>query len=230
MRFFILAPMARLNGCLASLFFSPMNAIQKLFWDQSLIYPFIVTDPGEAAHAKRRSGAVIIGHLTPKLTSPKLTASVAQIETLLDEYSQAVSLDPRRAKLISAAIIDEAKKQDLFQEAGVTAGADLDETLSSLDKWLCDLKEIRIGDGLHIFGQSLDNEEENASTKNEKLSLLSALEGKFIEPGPGGAPHADAKTSCRQVVIYFVSTQDIRRHTPLMKLANALLMRLFASI
>lgn len=158
-----------------------------------LIYPFIVTDPGEAAHAKRRSGAVIIGHLTPKLTSPKLTASVAQIETLLDEYSQAVSLDPRRAKLISAAIIDEAKKQDLFQEAGVTAGADLDETLSSLDKWLCDLKEIRIGDGLHIFGQSLDNEEENASTKNEKLSLLSALEGKFIEPGPGGAPSRGRK-------------------------------------
>ena len=153
-----------------------------------LIYPFIITDPGEAAHAKRRSSAVIISHLTPKLHTPQLASSAAQIETLLDEYSQAVNLDPRRAKLISAAIMDEAQKQDLFREAGVKAGADLDETLSSLDKWLCDLKEIRIGDGLHIFGRSQGGLEENASTKNEKLSLLSALEGKFIEPGPGGAP------------------------------------------
>ncbi|NBT97088.1 MAG: cobaltochelatase subunit CobN [Methylocystaceae bacterium] len=158
-----------------------------------LIYPFIVTDPGEAAHAKRRSAAVIISHLTPKLMTPKLAASTAQIETLLDEYSQAVNLDPRRAKLISAAIIDEAKKHDLFREAGVTASADIDETLSSLDKWLCDLKEIRIGDGLHIFGTSQGDDEDIVSAKNEKLSLLTALEGKFIEPGPGGAPSRGRK-------------------------------------
>ena len=158
-----------------------------------LIYPFIVTDPGEAAHAKRRSAAVIISHLTPKLLTPKLSASTAQIETLLDEYAQAINLDPRRAKLISAAIIDEAKKYDLFREAGVGSTADLDETLNSLDKWLCDLKEIRIGDGLHIFGLSQSDDEEGAASENEKRSLLAALEGKFIEPGPGGAPSRGRK-------------------------------------
>ena len=32
-----------------------------------VIYPFIVNNPGEAAQAKRRIGAVTIGHLTPPL-------------------------------------------------------------------------------------------------------------------------------------------------------------------
>ena len=32
-----------------------------------LIYPFIVNNPGEAAQAKRRSGAVIVSHLSPPL-------------------------------------------------------------------------------------------------------------------------------------------------------------------
>ena len=33
-----------------------------------LVYPFIVNDPGEAAQAKRRTAAVMIGHLTPPVT------------------------------------------------------------------------------------------------------------------------------------------------------------------
>ena len=34
-----------------------------------VIYPFIVNNPGEAAQAKRRIGAVTIGHLTPPLVA-----------------------------------------------------------------------------------------------------------------------------------------------------------------
>ena len=32
-----------------------------------VIYPFIVNNPGEASVARRRLGAVVLGHLTPPL-------------------------------------------------------------------------------------------------------------------------------------------------------------------
>ncbi|MBV9563820.1 MAG: cobaltochelatase subunit CobN, partial [Bradyrhizobium sp.] len=40
---------------------------EALIGDLPVIYPFIVNDPGEAAQAKRRIGAVTIGHLPPPL-------------------------------------------------------------------------------------------------------------------------------------------------------------------
>ena len=58
----------------------------------------------------------------------------------------------RRAKLIAGAIIDEAERSGLAAECGVSREMDIAETLTRLDAWMCDLKEMRIGDGLHVFG------------------------------------------------------------------------------
>ncbi len=59
-----------------------------------LIYPFIVNNPGEAAQAKRRSGAVIVSHLSPPLVKAGAHGATAEIEALFDEYAQAQGLDP----------------------------------------------------------------------------------------------------------------------------------------
>ncbi|WP_036280254.1 cobaltochelatase subunit CobN [Methylocystis sp. ATCC 49242] len=153
-----------------------------------LIYPFIVNDPGEAAQAKRRAAAVTIGHLTPPLIDAELFDAAAKIETLLDEYSTAASLDPRRARVIAGAILDEAERSGLAAECGVSRESDIAETLTRLDAWMCDLKEMRIGDGLHVFGRADDNPERNACATSERRALIAALAGRFIEPGPAGAP------------------------------------------
>ena len=154
-----------------------------------LIYPFIVNDPGEAAQAKRRACAVTIGHLTPPLEQAQLYDDAARIEQMLDEYANAAALDPRRAKLIAGAIMDEAERTGLGAECGVTRGAGAAEALAKLDAWLCDMKEMRIGDGLHVFGRARDDDAmRDACAKAEMSALLRALEGRFIEPGPAGAP------------------------------------------
>ncbi len=153
-----------------------------------LVYPFIVNDPGEAAQAKRRTSAVTIGHLTPPLVEAELHDKAQTIETLLDEYAAAASLDPRRARLIAEAIVDEAERSGLAQECGVTRETDLAETLARLDAWMCDLKELRIGDGLHVFGRVDADPTRNACAVSERQSLLAALAGRFVEPGPAGAP------------------------------------------
>ena len=117
-----------------------------------LIYPFIVNNPGEAAQAKRRSAAVIVSHLSPPLVKAGAHGATAEIEALFDEYAQAQGLDPRRAKMLADLILQRAESSGLLQECG----AKNEEALIQLDAWLCDLKEMRINDGLHVFGHSPD--------------------------------------------------------------------------
>jgi len=171
-----------------SVMLSQSCAPEAVLGPTPLIYPFIVNDPGEAAQAKRRTAAVTIGHLTPPLVDAQLFDAAAKMEALLDEYSTAASLDPRRARLIAGAILDEAGRSGLAAECGVTRDTEISETLSRLDAWMCDLKEMRIGDGLHVFGRADQDAARNACAENERRALIAALAGRFVEPGPAGAP------------------------------------------
>ncbi|MEF3367728.1 cobaltochelatase subunit CobN [Methylocystis sp. 9N] len=171
-----------------SVMLSESCAPEAVLGPTPLVYPFIVNDPGEAAQAKRRTGAVTIGHLTPPLVDAGLFDAAAKIETLLDEYATANALDARRARLIAGAIIDEAECSGLAAECGVSREADIAETLTRLDAFMCDLKEMRIGDGLHVFGRSDPDPMRDACARAECSALLAALAGRFVEPGPAGAP------------------------------------------
>ena len=118
------------------------------------LYPFIVNDPGEGTQAKRRSAAVIIDHLTPPLTRAETYGPLKDLEALVDEYYEASGGDPRRIKLLTKQILDLVRDIGLDRDAGI-AGSDGEETaLQKLDTYLCDLKEMQIRDGLHIFGVS----------------------------------------------------------------------------
>ncbi|PWV98986.1 cobaltochelatase CobN subunit [Hoeflea marina] len=116
------------------------------------VYPFIVNDPGEGTQAKRRSAAVIIDHLTPPLTRAESYGPLSDLEALVDEFYQASGHDPRRLKLLKGQILDLVRDIGLDTDAGIAAGDDDDMALEKLDAWLCDLKEMQIRDGLHIFG------------------------------------------------------------------------------
>src|SRR6202163_243773 len=73
-----------------------------------VIYPFIVSNPGAAAAAKRRLGAVTIGHITPPISAGNLPPGLHAIERLLDESSVAEGLDPRRRERLARAKIGRA--------------------------------------------------------------------------------------------------------------------------
>jgi cobaltochelatase CobN len=173
-------------------------APEALLGPTPLIYPFIVNNPGEAAQAKRRTGAVTIGHMTPPLIEAGLSGAMAELEALFDEYAEAQSLDPKRARLIARAILARADETGLARESGV-ASIDPDAVLLRLDAWLCDVKEMRIRDGLHIFGQPPLTEARavmqpdeivarTACAAAETAGLLAALAGRFVAGGPAGAP------------------------------------------
>jgi len=172
-----------------SVMLAPDCAPEALLGPTPLVYPFIVNNPGEAAQAKRRLAAVTIGHMTPPLEDAQLYDDAARLEQMLDEYAQSAALDPRRAKRVAGAILDEAQRCGLAQECGAAGATDEAEALSRLDAWLCDVKELRIGDGLHVFGRAENAEPmREACARAEMAALLAALSGRFVEPGPAGAP------------------------------------------
>jgi cobaltochelatase CobN len=171
-----------------------------------VIYPFIVNNPGEAAQAKRRISAVTIGHLTPPLIAAGSYGATLELEGLFDEFAEAQALDPRRARAIATLILEQGRDSGLLKEC-TADDKPPEEALVALDAWLCDMKEMRIGHGLHVFGRSPDSadgfaagleldgaardllsERVAACGAGESLGLLRALGGQFVPPGPAGAP------------------------------------------
>ncbi|QJC57241.1 Aerobic cobaltochelatase subunit CobN [Polaromonas vacuolata] len=121
------------------------------------LYPFIVNNPGEGSQAKRRTQAVIIDHLMPALMRAETYGPLQALERQMDEYYEALSLDPRRAKLLRASILDKVLENNLHLELGFDNPADdagREALLNRLDAYLCEIKEAQIRDGLHTFGRS----------------------------------------------------------------------------
>jgi cobaltochelatase CobN len=160
-------------------------ALSETCWPEALIgpipviYPFIVNDPGEAAQAKRRIGAVTLGHLPPPLTQSVVPPELQRLERLLDEYSTADGLDPARRTRLIASIRDEASASGVAADLGLAPNATPAEAITRIDRFVCDLKESQFGQGLHIFGEG----------EGETQGLLTALNGHRVAPGPAGSPN-----------------------------------------
>ena len=154
---------------------------EVLTGDLPVIYPFIVNDPGEAAQAKRRIGAVTIGHLPPPLVDSAVPGDLNQLERLLDEYSTADGLDPSRRDRLIQSIRDEARGRGVEEDLGIPEDASPAEAITRIDRFVCDIKESQYGEGLHIFGTGQCGAE-------EREGLLAALSGRRVEAGPSGSP------------------------------------------
>lgn len=193
---------------------SPLCAPAVLTGDMPVIYPFIVNNPGEAAAARRRLGAVTIGHMTPPVMQASLSGEMQELERLIDEYAEADGLDPRRGALLRADILERATRTGVLAESGVRPG-ELDETeaLARLDAYLCDVKDLQIRDGLHVFGKTAprcmalvqtiaqacarQGDQTFVADVTQRIkqcgtaemhALLAALAGQPVAAGPAGAP------------------------------------------
>ncbi len=190
-------------------------ALSSTCWPAALlrgmpvIYPFIVNNPGEAAVAKRRLGAVTIGHLTPPMARAGSGEAARTLERLIDDYAAADGLDRRRGAMLRGEILSRAGELGLLAESGADRANDEEEALSRLDAWLCDVKDLQIRDGLHVFGTATAARDAlalaiaeaapgadraaltrvlDASPEAEAQALLAALDGRLVQPGPAGAP------------------------------------------
>ncbi len=173
-------------------------ALSRNCWPEALvgtlpvIYPFIVNDPGEAAQAKRRIGALTLGHIPPPLRNSDTPERLARLEALLDEFSNADGLDPKRRDRLQGDIRAEARAQGIERDLGLAHAACTAEAITRIDRFVCDIKESQFGEGLHVWGRKPRGEAPFAtarSSASERQSLLDALDGKRIAPGPSGSPY-----------------------------------------
>lgn len=155
---------------------------EALIGASPVIYPFIVNDPGEAAQAKRRIGAITLGHVPPPLALTQMPEGLSRLETLLDEFSTAEGLDPARRDRLIGDIRAEAQGRGVENDLGLPEDASSAEALTRIDRFVCDIKESQYGEGLHIFGSG-----EHGTA--ELHGLDNALAGRFVAPGPSGSPY-----------------------------------------
>jgi cobaltochelatase CobN len=123
--------------------------------------------------------------LTPPLTRAGSYGRLAELERLIDEYYEAAQGDPRRVGVVAVAILDQARAGGLDGDCGITPEDDPANALRKLDGFLCELKELQIRDGLHVFGTSPDGDRLDAlllaiarvgrGAKPQEASLLRAL-------------------------------------------------------
>ncbi len=146
------------------------------------LYPFIVNDPGEGTQAKRRAAAVIIDHLTPPLTRAESYGPLRDLEQLVDEYYEASGVDPRRLKVLKREILTLCEATGVGVDCGFSAGEGEDVALQKLDNYLCELMELQIRDGLHIFGESPGNGSGGGLLTDLLVALVRVPRGK----GEGG--------------------------------------------
>lgn len=117
------------------------------------LYPFIVNDPGEGAQAKRRAQAVILDHLMPPMARAETYGELQVLENYVDEFYQALGVDPRREDYLRKKILKLIKDINLQAELSLDSNANEQVLLNEVDAYLCELKEAQIRNGLHVYGQ-----------------------------------------------------------------------------
>ncbi len=155
-------------------------APDALLGEMPLVYPFAVNDPGEGTQAKRRTHAVLVGHMVPPLAPAGRYGELAELERLIQEQRAARVLDPAKLPLLQRQIWEgvrrEALDDDLHlqQPEGQPA---FDRMLARLEGYLDELQRATIRDGLHVLGR--------APTGQQRDHLLDAMLRLAPEGGDG---------------------------------------------
>ena len=97
---------------------------------------------------------MILDHLTPPMTQADSHGVMAELESQMDEYYEAAGMDRARSDALLADILATARRAGITRDCGIEDSEDEAEQLLKLDNYLCDLKELQIRDGLHVFGRS----------------------------------------------------------------------------
>ncbi|RKD91909.1 cobaltochelatase CobN subunit [Mangrovibacterium diazotrophicum] len=181
------------------------------------IYPYIMDDVGEGLQAKRRSGAIILTHMTPPFTRLQLNPEVKELARLMSEYEVAESKSKLLSQAKLAAINEKAKAAGVLKDLGLTEIKE-EKDFQLLEHYVEEILEQESPMGLHSFGESpapkyleetakaiasqqdhlsgkakedwLNNirQKLQATGKAELDALIAALNGQYIEAGSGNDP------------------------------------------
>ncbi|HWQ64487.1 MAG TPA: cobaltochelatase subunit CobN, partial [Methanospirillum sp.] len=125
--------------------------------DMPHLYPYIMNDPGEGIQAKRRTWAVLLDHLVPAMMRAEGYGDLTDLDSILQEYLRAVrGGESHKADDLIREIARIVREQNLTNDLGLSEDASVQEIAASAERiydYLCEVRDVIIKDGLHIFGQ-----------------------------------------------------------------------------
>ncbi|MEM6629302.1 MAG: cobaltochelatase subunit CobN [Bacteroidota bacterium] len=193
------------------------DASEALIGDLVNVYPYIVDDVGEGLQAKRRSGAIIIDHMTPPFDKIGVNPMLDKLEQLISEHEIAESKSIALATAKFNEIYKYAKQSGVLADLGMDTIVG-DAQLHYLEHYIEEIQEQHAPLGLHTFGKlpKSDYVEKNvkaivsqksglnekqrkayandirqrimASAEAELSALVDALSGKYIPASTGNDP------------------------------------------
>ncbi len=137
------------------------------------LYLYSIDIPGEGSQAKRRSDAVILDHLIPSMTESGLYGVLAEIDDAIDQYHHVRLNDPAKLESVMDRIWTLSQENKLDQDMNITEEAyraDPETIIERIHLWLSDIKNVKIKNGLHRFGQVPEGKR-----YDDMLSLLVSL-------------------------------------------------------
>ncbi|MEM1048309.1 MAG: magnesium chelatase subunit H [Pseudomonadota bacterium] len=168
----------------------------RLIGDMPNVYLYAANNPSEATLAKRRSGAVIVSHLTPPLAQSGLYKGLLDLKESLERW---------RSRNASEDCTD---LETLIREQAAAVDLDAEGGPDRLWLTLLETEQALIPDGLHVVGAPLPEETRtkylsvmresgcpedavtsagtHLQTDMEMPALLRALGGRVLPPVPGG--------------------------------------------
>ncbi|MBR2255128.1 MAG: cobaltochelatase subunit CobN [Candidatus Methanomethylophilaceae archaeon] len=160
------------------------------------IYIYYSGNPSEAMIAKRRTHAQLVSYMQPPMVRSGLYGELSELERLISEYRESRITDPGRSQMVNEEIRAKSEKLRLPSD------------IDALEDELTSIRESLIPDGLHVFGRMPSEEQALAyvsevremsgctigdedlilryRNSGEQKGLVSALDGRYLEPGVGG--------------------------------------------
>ena len=124
--------------------------------DMPHIYPYIMNDPGEGVQAKRRSWAVLLDHLVPAMMRAEGYGDLAQLDTILQDYLRAKGGgEEKKADDLIEEVHSIVVARNLTNDLGLPADATKEQIAQNAERlydYICEVRDVIIKDGLHIFG------------------------------------------------------------------------------
>ena len=121
------------------------------------IYPYVIDDPGEGIQCKRRSEAVLIGHMCPTMARAGTYDELEAVDGPLQEFLKNPSAKGEQRTAMVSEILEAAKKAEMLGEMGIpddVSVEDFEKDLGRIHDHITDLKDTIIRDGLHVLGRA----------------------------------------------------------------------------
>ncbi len=124
--------------------------------DIPTIYPYIVSNPGEAMTARERIAALLITHMTPATVLSELYGNLTTLKTYISNYETAMKANSTELASSYEALILNLSSQLAYAQPGVNES--FEDWLEELDEDLEDLSNDIVTIGLHSLGVPLTGE------------------------------------------------------------------------